>query len=104
MKFLIRVWICIIGLTVFLYGIIDKQNILTGLQREIPKARKEVRALDEEITRLQYAVDCFESPVKLMELAKRPEYGHLRYPYNNEVLVLIEEPASPPLREEDSPG
>lgn len=88
MGILIRVWICIVVLSCALYGIIDKQNALTELRREIPTLMKEVKAVEKENTRLQYEVDRFESPMNLIELSRKPEFGHLRHPYTDDIIFL----------------
>jgi hypothetical protein len=51
---------------------IDKQNQLTELRLMIPTLAKEAK----------------ESPIHLMELARKPEFSHLRWPYLNEVITL----------------
>lgn len=77
-------------LTLYLY--IDQQNQLTVMRREIPILQRQVKKIREENRRLQYEKDRFESPLHLMELARRPEYSHLRYPYLNEVIILYDHP------------
>jgi len=76
-------------LTLYLY--IHNQNQLTEMRREIPAFQRQVKKMREENRSLQYEKDRFESPLHLMELARRPEYGHLRYPYLNEIIILHEE-------------
>ena len=71
-----------------LYLYIDKQNRLTELRRRIPELEKEVRYLQDENIRLKYEIDQFESPVHLMELAEKPEFGHLKYPTLDKVIIL----------------
>lgn len=86
----IQIFICIItaGLSLYLY--IDKQNELTQLRLSIPALTKEVKRINEENIRLQYEIEQFESPVHLMELARKPEFGHLKYPNVDQVLILPE--------------
>jgi hypothetical protein len=83
-----QIFICIFvaGLTLFAY--IDKQNELTELQLSIPALAKELKQLQEHNIRLQYEINQFESPIHLMELARKPEFGHLKYPFLNDVLTL----------------
>ena len=94
----IRVLICIgiAGLT--LYAYIYKQNELTGLRLMVPAISKELKAVQEENIRLRYEIDRFESPIHLMELSRKPEFSHLKYPYNNEIIVL---PKTDPLNLEE---
>lgn len=90
-KLLIRVLLCI-GIAAFaLYAHIDTINDLTALRLAIPVLEKEVRALQRENERLQYEIDRFESPIHLMELSRKPEYGHLRHPLVEDVIVIKKE-------------
>jgi hypothetical protein len=73
-----------------LYFYIDKQNELVELRLAIPILTKEVKALEEENERLRYQVNCFEDPIHLMELARQPEFSHLKYPKAHEVVLLPE--------------
>lgn len=90
-----RVFICIAvaGLTLFAY--IDKQNELTGLRLLIPALTKEVKGIQEENIRLKYEIERFESPIHLMEMMRKPEFSHLKYPYLSEELFL---PKADPLQ------
>lgn len=90
MGLLVRLLICISFAGLMLYKYIDKLNDLTELRLSIPVLAREVKEIDEQNLELQYAIDCFESPLHLMELARKPEFGHLKYPSINEVLQLPE--------------
>lgn len=79
--------ICLILFAAFLFLYIEKLNQLTALRLEIPLVSKEVKDLQEENRRLQYEIDQFESPLHLMEMLKKPEFSHLKYPKSNEVVV-----------------
>ncbi len=74
----------------FLFFYIEKENGLIELRLTIPKVQKEVKILEEENQRLQYAIDIFESPVHLMQLLRQPEFGHLKYPQKDKTLTLRE--------------
>lgn len=89
--------ICILiaGVTVCLF--IDKQNELTELRLTLPALAKEVRQIQEKNIRLQYEINQFESPIHLMELARKPEFGHLKYPYLNTIMTI---PLTPVLNTE----
>ena len=65
-------------------------NALTELRREIPKIEKELRKTELENARLQYEVDQFESPAHLLELARKPEFGHLKFPNLDDVMEVEE--------------
>lgn len=94
----IRVMICIFaaGFTLYLY--IEKQNELTELRLYLPVLSKEVKRIQEENTRLTYEIDHFESPIHLMELARKPEFSHLKYGFVKDVIILTE---PPPLRDNE---
>lgn len=71
-----------------LFGYIEKQNDLTELRLAIPALAKEVKSLQEENIRLTYEIEHFESPIHLMELMRKPEFSHLKYPYLNDEIFL----------------
>lgn len=86
----IQMFICIVVAGLSLYIYIDKQNDLTQLRLSVPALNKELKQIQEENVRLQYEIDRFESPIHLMELARKPEFGHLKYPHVDEILILPE--------------
>ncbi len=92
MGLFIRLLICISFAGLALYKYIDKLNELTELRLSIPVLAREVKEIHEKNLELQYAIDTFESPLHLMELARKPEFGHLKYPSVNEVIFLPEGP------------
>lgn len=72
--------------TVYFY--IDKQNTLTKLQLNIPALEKELKEIKKENLRLQYEIDQFENPIHLMEMAQKPEFSHLKFPYLDKIIIL----------------
>lgn len=90
MGLLIRLLLCISFAGLALYKYIDKLNELTELRLSIPVLAREVKEIHEKNLELQYAIEHFESPAHLMELARKPEFGHLRYPSTLEVILLPE--------------
>ncbi len=90
MGLFIRLLICISFTGLALYKYIDKVNELTELRLLIPVLTKEVKEIHEQNLELQYAIKSFESPLHLMELARKPEFGHLKYPSLDEVILLPE--------------
>jgi hypothetical protein len=100
MSLLIRLWICIFFAGLTLYKYIDKLNELTELRLSIPVLAKEVKNIQERNLELQYIIERFESPVHLMELARNPEFGHLKYPPLTDVLMIPESSLADPLKEE----
>ena len=85
---IIKVLICALSFGGVLYAYIYKQNDLTKLRIEVPLVSKEVRALEEENSRLLFEIERFENPKHLMQLAKRPEFSHLKHPTFDEILTL----------------
>ena len=88
--FLLRLFACIFILSAFLYSYVDKENQLTELRLEIPKLVRELRAIDEGNTKLQYEIEEFESPAHLMQLVGKAEFGHLKHPPRNKIIILSE--------------
>lgn len=84
----IRIFTCILAAGITLYAHIHKRNELTELRLVLPGIEKEVKRLQRENVRLQYEVDRFESPLRLMEWARKPEFSHLKFPYVNEVVII----------------
>jgi len=87
---LVCIFVAVLSPMLTLYFYIHNQNQLTEMRREIPLLQRQVKKIREENRSLQYEKDRFESPLHLMELARKPEYGHLRYPSLNEVIILHE--------------
>lgn len=86
----IQIFCCILIASSTLYLYIDRQNGLTELRLEIPAVAKELKRIQEKNIHLQYEIDQFESPIHLMELARKPELGHLKYPSLDEIITLKE--------------
>lgn len=84
----IRLLICIMAVAFTLSMIIDRQNELTELRLKIPVLVKEVRAIEARNTAYQYEIERFESPIHLIELLRKPEFGHLKHPYESDILIL----------------
>lgn len=102
MGLFIRLLICISVAGLILYKYIDKLNGLTELRLSIPILAREVKEIHEKNLELQYSIDCFESPLHLMELARKPEFGHLKYPSINDVVSVSETPISSPESQEEN--
>lgn len=90
----VKILLCLTALGVVVFGHIDRTNELTEMRREIPKLEKELRKVELENARLQFEVDQFESPAHLLELARKPEFGHLKFPSLEDVLVVEESDAN----------
>lgn len=88
MAFLFRVLFCVFISGFFLYLFVAKQNQLTEIRLTIPALQKELQKLRAENQRLQYEIDSFESPLKLMELSEKPIFHHLKQPYLEDIITL----------------
>jgi len=58
------------------------------LRLEIPQHKKLLREIEAENSKLQFEIAKFESPTHLMELAQQPQFSHLHYPKEDEVVIL----------------
>lgn len=94
MGWFIRLLICIFFAGLTLYKTIDKLNELTELRLSIPLMAREVKEINEKNLELQFAIEQFESPLHLIELLRKPEFGHLKYPSQTDVLILPDSPPS----------
>lgn len=84
----LRFFLCIFIAGIALFAYIDKQNDLTELRLALPALAKNVKSIQEENTRLKYEIESFESPIHLMEMMRKPEFGHLKYPYIKDEIFL----------------
>lgn len=95
MSLLVRLLVCISFSGFMLYRYVDQLNELTELRLAVPLLTKEVKEIEEKNVQLHYQIDSFESPVHLVELSRRPDMGHLKYPLTKDVIKV-------PKREEES--
>ena|SRR5579862_2646650 len=89
-RLLLRLGFCLGVTSLCLYSYQNKQNELTHLKICLPQIEKEIRGIREENRRLQFEIDRMESPTRLIELAHRPEFSHLKHPFLKEILRLPE--------------
>lgn len=82
---MMRILIGILASGTFMLLYIEKINQLTTLRLQLPQLEKELKELEEENKRLKFEINQFESPLYLMELLKKPEFSHLRFPQKHEV-------------------
>lgn len=91
---LIRLGFCLAVFGFSLYSYLDTQHRLTQLKISLPEVEKEMKLVREENRRLSYAIEQFENPAQLIEIAHRPEFAHLKHPLIKEVLTVPEAFAS----------
>ncbi len=84
--FLMRLLICLFFGAFCTYVYINDINETTMISLIIPEMEREVGNLLRENEQLRYEIDQFESPIHLMELSRRPEFGHLKHPLVKDVL------------------
>ena len=88
--FFLRFFISVAFAGFALYSYLTEQNKCTELKMRLPKIVKEIEAITQENAQLQYQIICFESPDHLLQLAKNPEYAHLKFPFVQDVLTVKE--------------
>ncbi|MBS0634741.1 MAG: hypothetical protein JSR37_04690 [Verrucomicrobia bacterium] len=88
MSFVIRLFCCIFILGVTLFAYVSKHNVLTERRMRTPLLAKELQAIEEENVRLRFAIEKFENPIHLMELARKPEYSHLKHPLVSDIVIV----------------
>lgn len=92
---LLRLLVCVFILGLSMYVYIARQNEITELRIALPDLTDEIRISEEKNLRLQYEIDRFESPLRLLELSRKPEFRHLKHPYTEDT---IEMPAGEPIK------
>ncbi len=88
MGFLVRFFCCIFILGISLLAYVSKHNGLTERRMRVPLLAKELQAIDEENVRLMFAIEKFENPLHLMELARKSEFSHLKHPLETEIIIV----------------
>ncbi|NGX61258.1 MAG: hypothetical protein K940chlam9_00741 [Chlamydiae bacterium] len=84
----VRLFLAILLLGGFLYSYIRKQNTITELRLQIPIVAKKLHEIEQENIHLQFQVEAFEDPAHLLDLLSEPEYSHLKFPRNDDVLII----------------
>jgi hypothetical protein len=87
----LKFFISVLIVTTTLYAYLNKHNALTQLRIKLPQVKKELKAVEEENVRLRFEIEKFEHPLHLMELARKPQYAHLKHPHSSEIIVLADE-------------
>ena len=88
MEFLARLFCCIFILGISLFAYVSKHNVLTERRITLPQLAKELERQEEENVRIQFAIEKFESPQHLMELARKPEFSHLKHPIVSDIIIV----------------
>ena len=89
-KSIIRIILSLAVCMTSIFSYVSLQNTVTRLKIQIPKIEKQLLAINDEISHLQFEVDQFESPDRLMDLACHPDFSHLKHPYLKDIEVVSE--------------
>lgn len=88
MNLLFKLLLCILTLGSFSYVYVDRLNAHTELKLQIPQLAREIEQLKQDTVQLGYDIECFKSPQNLLQLAKQPEYSHLKFPYSEDIVTV----------------
>jgi len=88
MRPLLRLLLCITLFSLCLYSYLHHHNKLIELRVKLPELADELVSAEERNEALRYELDQLESPLRLMQHLKEPEFSGLRYPTQEEVLVV----------------
>ena len=83
--------VCLFGLAAIGYEHLAELNQLTTMRIEIPQIQQEISMINEEIDRLNYEFKLIENPRHLLHIAKYAEFADLKFPLEDEVLILQKE-------------
>jgi len=90
MGLITRIFTCIFFVTGLMYFYLREHNNIVELQMKIPTLKKELQEIESDNIRLSYELEQLEDPLYLMKLLQRPEYSHLKFPYNEDVIIIRE--------------
>jgi cell division protein FtsL len=91
MQCVVRIFVCLVIIGCALYSYIYQHNQLTELRMRVPKLAQVRKKLEEENQRLQFEIEKFENPLHLMELARKPEFSHLKQPLLPDIIIINRE-------------
>jgi hypothetical protein len=85
---ILRILVCVMIFSICTYSYIDRNNQITSLRFKLPELSDQIVVLQEKNASLRYEIERSESPLRLMELARQPEYSHLHHPRIDEVRTV----------------
>lgn len=88
MKNLVKIFICIFCFGVSLYIYLDKLNSQSELKVQVPQIAKEIELIEQDLVNLNYQIESFKNPTHLLNLALRPEFGHLKFSRQSDVMLI----------------
>lgn len=89
-ELIVGLGVCVTLFGCFLFSYLETQHSVTDLKIRLPAQEKKLALIREESRRLLYEIQQFERPDHLIELAHRPEFGHLKHPLLKEILTVPE--------------
>jgi hypothetical protein len=87
MAFISRLFFCVLIVGAALYAYVHKHNALIEMRIRLPLLSRELQAIEEENVRLQFAIEKFENPLHLMEIAREPQYAYLKHPLITDIIT-----------------
>jgi hypothetical protein len=90
---LLRLWVAkplavLIWVALLTYVWLNRANQIAEARLKIPPIQNLIREAEREQSRLLYAVDAFEHPLRLHRLLKDERYAHLHFPQLRDVIFL----------------
>lgn len=96
MQSAIKILLCFLAIGLSLYQLVEEQNQLAALRVALPALEQEVRLLQADILSMQNLLGSTQTPAKLLKWSAEPEYSHLAFPYETEILhVPLDVPLNP---------
>jgi len=87
---LLRPVLAIVGVFVLLFAYVYKEHELTKLRLSVPRQERDLKLLVQERDELCFQVNCFENPISLLQFLQMPQFSHLRFPEEKEILFIDE--------------
>lgn len=83
-----KLFFCFFTIGLSLYQLVEEQNQLTALKMALPALEQEVKLLQADILSMRNLLKGGQAPAKLLKWSTQPEYAHLRFPYETEILYI----------------
>lgn len=81
-------WVAIFVLLIAGVICIEMRNTVLALQMKIPQIERELKKVERNNRQLRYSIERFQSPDHLIELARQPEFSHLKPAYQTQVIHI----------------
>ncbi len=87
-KWMIKLVVCVIAVATVSYEHLYEINQLTAKRMMIPSLEQEIALMNEEIDEVNFAFQTVENPIKLLKIAKNPDYSGLKFPLEEDLVIL----------------